>query len=114
MKFAVTVHDRAHQCNGRIAEGGPSTEVLVCGRSTLDQATADDVSFLAKAAYAPRMATTKAGCVLVSEALYTRTLAETVPPGTAVVLVPDAYRTFVQLMHQVAVGRPLANTSLRC
>ena len=107
MRFSVTVHDLAHQCDGRIAEGGPSTEVLVCGLSTLDQATADDVSFLAKAAYATRMATTKAGCVLVSEALYTPTLAETVPPGTAVVLVPDAYRTFVQLMHRVAVGRPL-------
>lgn len=107
MRFHSTVKDLAVQCKGRIVAGSSSAPLEVHGLSTLEQATSADASFLAKATYAAKLATTKAGCVLISEVLYTEQVAASVPTGTSVIVVSDAYRAFVGLMHLVAEGKPL-------
>ena len=92
-RHGMTVAQIAELVGGRVEGSG---EHEITGINRIEVSGASEVTFLSNAKYAKFLELTKAGCVIISEALWQGASA----PHTNVIICGDAYRGFVQVMQK--------------
>ena len=92
------LEELARRCGGELRRGDPARELE--GLATLGVATADELSFLTSAPFVHLAEQTRAGAVIVAEALV-----DAVPAGSGLIVVADAYATYARLASWIAEAR---------
>jgi len=96
----MTTYNTRSRTTGAIANavGGElrgNDDSLIVALNRIEFATEGELAFLSTPSYAKFLAITKASCVLLSAGIDVE-----VPDGLCVIVVDDAYRAFVKLMHE--------------
>lgn len=90
--------DLARRCGGELRRGEPTR--LLNGLATLGVAGPDDLSFLTSAPFKHLAESTRAGAVIVAEAMV-----DAVPADAGLIIVADAYATYAGIASWIADAR---------
>lgn len=104
MRFTITIADLATAVGGQPVHRetfDANAHVLLQGLSTLDQASAYDLAFLSNPKYAAKLASTTAGCILISSHLCTDEVVSRATGSAVLLKVPDAHRAFAAVMQRL-------------